>query len=61
MGWRCEEEKLTFVARSLPFGGVGESGWGSYHGWEGFKTFSHEKGQSPRPFSAVVRDLSELT
>lgn len=33
------------VARSLPFGGVGESGWGSYHGWEGFKTFSHEKGE----------------
>lgn len=33
------------TARSLPFGGVGESGWGSYHGYEGFKTFSHEKGQ----------------
>lgn len=34
------------IARSLPFGGVGESGWGSYHGIEGFKTFSHEKGKS---------------
>lgn len=37
------------LARSVPFGGVGESGWGSYHGWEGFKTFSHEKGElTPR-------------
>lgn len=29
---------------SLPFGGVGESGIGSYHGENGFKTFSHYKG-----------------
>ena len=27
----------------LPFGGVGESGIGSYHGYHSFKTFSHEK------------------
>jgi aldehyde dehydrogenase (NAD+) len=27
----------------LPFGGVGESGVGSYHGYFGFKTFSHER------------------
>ena len=28
---------------SLPFGGVGPSGMGSYHGIDGFKTFSHAK------------------
>lgn len=28
----------------IPFGGVGPSGMGSYHGIEGFKTFSHAKG-----------------
>ena len=28
---------------NLPFGGVGESGQGSYHGWYGFRTFSHER------------------
>ncbi|MFK4784700.1 aldehyde dehydrogenase [Fusobacterium sp. MFO224] len=28
----------------LPFGGVGNSGIGSYHGKESFKTFSHMKG-----------------
>ena len=27
----------------LPFGGVGESGMGAYHGKAGFDTFSHRK------------------
>ena len=27
----------------LPFGGVGPSGMGSYHGHDGFKEFSHAK------------------
>jgi coniferyl-aldehyde dehydrogenase len=31
------------AAEDLPFGGVGCSGMGSYHGSEGFKTFSHAK------------------
>jgi coniferyl-aldehyde dehydrogenase len=31
------------AAEDLPFGGVGSSGMGSYHGSEGFKTFSHGK------------------
>lgn len=28
---------------SLPFGGVGESGMGAYHGKYGLETFSHKK------------------
>lgn len=28
----------------IPFGGVGESGMGSYHGFDGFECFSHKKG-----------------
>ena len=28
---------------SLPFGGVGASGMGRYHGFDGFQTFSHRK------------------
>lgn len=28
----------------LPFGGVGESGIGQYHGVEGFRALSHAKG-----------------
>lgn len=27
----------------IPFGGIGPSGMGSYHGYEGFRTFSHAK------------------
>ncbi len=31
------------VQDNLPFGGVGASGMGAYHGQHGFKTFSHQK------------------
>ena len=31
------------VNPNLPFGGVGESGIGSYHGFSGFERFSHKK------------------
>ncbi len=34
----------------LPFGGVGGSGMGSYHGQAGFNTFSHAKSVLRRPF-----------
>lgn len=36
---------------SLPFGGVGESGMGSYHGRFSFDTFSHKKAVLHRNFS----------
>ena len=34
----------------MPFGGVGGSGMGSYHGRAGFDTFSHQKAVLKRPF-----------
>jgi aldehyde dehydrogenase (NAD+) len=34
---------LHLANPNLPFGGVGESGLGSYHGIFGFKAFSHER------------------
>jgi len=34
---------MQIINNNLPFGGVGESGTGSYHGEFGFKTFSHYK------------------
>jgi aldehyde dehydrogenase (NAD+) len=34
----------------LPFGGVGPSGMGRYHGLAGFETFSHQKSVLRRPF-----------
>ena len=35
----------------LPFGGVGPSGMGSYHGPEGFREFSHAVRSTPNPRS----------
>ncbi|MFT6434300.1 MAG: coniferyl-aldehyde dehydrogenase [Candidatus Azotimanducaceae bacterium] len=34
---------MHVAQEDLPFGGVGSSGMGSYHGFDGFKTFSHAK------------------
>ncbi|CAN6698665.1 unnamed protein product [Malus baccata var. baccata] len=33
----------VFVCEALPFGGVGQSGFGRYHGKYSFDTFSHER------------------
>jgi coniferyl-aldehyde dehydrogenase len=35
---------MHFAQEDLPFGGVGASGMGAYHGVEGFRAFSHAKG-----------------
>jgi coniferyl-aldehyde dehydrogenase len=35
---------LHIAQNDLPFGGVGSSGMGSYHGFDGFQTFSKKKG-----------------
>ena len=37
-----------FTNSNLPFGGVGESGMGAYHGKSGFDTFSHHRGVNVR-------------
>jgi len=43
-GGVCINEAAFHVAiDDLPFGGIGASGMGQYHGSEGFKTFSHGK------------------
>ncbi|MCV5900394.1 hypothetical protein OFN63_30290 [Escherichia coli] len=34
---------LHVGAEDAPFGGIGQSGIGHYHGVEGFRTFSHAK------------------
>lgn len=43
-GGCCINDTITHIATNyLPFGGVGESGMGSYHGKSGFDTFTHYK------------------
>jgi len=44
-GGACINDTLgQFLNLRLPFGGVGESGMGAYHGKAGFDTFSHKRG-----------------
>lgn len=43
-GGGCVNDTIMHIASTdLPFGGVGNSGMGSYHGDKSFETFSHQK------------------
>jgi len=43
-GGGCVNDTIVHIASEfLPFGGVGESGMGSYHGEKTFQTFTHYK------------------
>jgi len=42
-GVTINDTLLHVAQEDMPFGGVGESGMGSYHGFDGFKTFSHAR------------------
>ncbi|KAJ6221726.1 hypothetical protein RDWZM_000271 [Blomia tropicalis] len=42
---------------SLPFGGVGQSGMGAYHGRYSYDTFSHDKAVLVRGFNSVLEKL----
>ncbi|MAD98236.1 MAG: aldehyde dehydrogenase [Flavobacteriaceae bacterium] len=43
-GGTVNDTTVHFANHRLPFGGVGESGIGGYHGKQTFDTFSHKKG-----------------
>lgn len=54
-GGACINETIIHVASLyLPFGGVGESGMGKYHGASSFETFSHIKSVVKKDFSIDV-------
>ncbi len=42
-GGAINDTIMHIASNSMPFGGVGKSGMGSYHGKVGFDTFSHKK------------------
>jgi coniferyl-aldehyde dehydrogenase len=46
-----------FLVQRLPFGGVGASGMGAYHGEQGFRQFSHARAV----FRQTWLDLAGLT
>jgi len=43
-GVSVNETLMHILVDDLPFGGIGASGMGAYHGLAGFETFSHRKG-----------------
>jgi aldehyde dehydrogenase (NAD+) len=50
-GGGCINDTLMhIIGPHLPFGGVGPSGMGRYHGEASFNTFSYQKGVLTRPF-----------
>jgi aldehyde dehydrogenase (NAD+) len=46
---------MHVLAPQLPFGGVGESGMGAYHGKWGFEAFSHRKATLVMPTKPDLR------
>lgn len=71
-GGGCINDTIVHIATShLPFGGIGNSGMGSYHGEKSFETFSHFKSilkNSPyidlpiryRPFTKLKEKLVKM-
>jgi len=54
-GGGCLNDTVMHLANpNLPFGGVGASGMGAYHGKHGFDCFSHAKGVVEAPLSREV-------
>jgi aldehyde dehydrogenase (NAD+) len=48
---------LHFANHHLPFGGIGQSGYGKYHGHFGFLELSHQRAVVERKFFAFTRKL----
>lgn len=58
-GGACVNDVMFhMLQKDLPFGGVGPSGMGSYHGIEGFKAFSHAKSVYKQPGKIPVTKLA---
>lgn len=58
-GGVCINDTIEHIVNpELPFGGVGSSGMGSYHGKQSFLTFSHEKSVLTRIGSFDVKFLN---
>lgn len=55
-GGGCINDCIIHLSTSnLPFGGVGDSGMGSYHGIKGLETFSHSKSILKRYFKFNIK------
>ena len=48
---------VGMVSSAVPFGGVGESGMGGYHGHHGFRTFTHERTVAMHSFGFSAAEM----
>jgi len=46
--------------QEMPFGGVGESGMGKYHGKYSYETFTHKKGVLVRDYSFITENFASI-
>ena len=57
-GGTCVNNTIVHLANpDLPFGGVGASGMGNYHGLHGFRTFSHQRAVLVQQRGGLVKFL----
>jgi aldehyde dehydrogenase (NAD+) len=57
-GGSCVNNAVVHLANpELPFGGVGHSGMGSYHGVHGFRAFSHQRAVLTQQLATPVKLL----
>ena len=47
---------MHVAQEELPFGGIGPSGMGAYHGYDGFREFSHRKAV----YHQIKKDIAPL-
>lgn len=58
-GTVCVNDTVQHFASNIPFGGIGPSGMGQYHGKNSFDTFTHEKGCLEKSINFFVEKLGE--
>ena len=56
----CNDVVVQLTVETLPFGGVGASGYGAYHGKYSFDLFSHMKSVLVRDFGFVGENLGKF-
>jgi len=59
-GLTINETLMQLSVEELPFGGVGNSGYGAYHGKYGFDTFTHYKPVLERNMGWAMEKLTEF-
>lgn len=57
-GISCNDTIVHAGVDTLPFGGVGYSGMGAYHGVYSFNTFTHKKGCLIKDFNPIAEKLA---